>query len=80
MTLSQSANQTGQVNFILTQESLQSPKNEMDYLLLNMHYIVKLQAWVRGNKARRQTEIIKSKQIGSNKYFTFAEFKETATD
>ena len=43
----------------------------------NIHYIVKLQAWARGNRARKQFVFLKSKQIGSAKYFTMAELMET---
>lgn len=44
-----------------------------------MNLIIKLQAWARGNKARKQVNFMKSKQIGSSKYFTMVEFKETVS-
>ena len=49
----------------------------MELLMKNIHYVIKLQAWARGNKARRQFVFLKSKQIGSAKYFTMAELMET---
>ena len=48
-----------------------------DLLANNIHLIIKLQAWARGNKCRKQVKFMKSKQIGSSKYFTMVEFKET---
>lgn len=48
-----------------------------DLLQSNIHLIIKLQAWARGNKSRKQVKFMKSKQIGSSKYFTMVEFKET---
>ena len=50
-----------------------------DVLAANIHLIIKIQAWARGNKARKHTKFLKSKQIGSSKYFTFNEFKETVS-
>jgi len=49
----------------------------LKFLQDNVHLIIKLQNWVRGNKARKQVAFMKSKQIGSSRYFTFVEFKET---
>ena len=49
----------------------------VQFLNDNIKYIVKLQAWARGNKARRKVAFMKSKQIGSSKYFTFKEYQET---
>lgn len=51
----------------------------MKFLNKNIKLIVKIQAWARGNRARKQTAFMKSKQIGSSRYFTFAEFKETVS-
>jgi len=48
-----------------------------DLLANNIHLVIKLQAWARGNKCRNNVKFMKSKQIGSDKYFTMAEFKET---
>jgi hypothetical protein len=53
------------------------PQYDIAFLQKNIRYIVKLQAWVRGNKARKELAFKKSKQIGSSKYFTYAEFNET---
>ena len=47
-----------------------------DFLSSNIHYIIKLQSWYRGNKGRRRILFLKSKQIGSKKYFTKTELKE----
>lgn len=48
----------------------------IDFLKKNIHYICKLQAWYRGNKARKRVDFMKSKKIGSKKYFTFEELSE----
>lgn len=50
------------------------------FILSNVNIITRLQAWARGNLARKQVEFLKSKQIGSARYFVFAEFKETPPD
>ena len=50
-----------------------------DLLSSNIHLVIKLQAWARGNKARKAVKFMRSKQIGSNKYFTMLEFKETVS-
>ena len=56
----------------------ETPDDKLIALLhQNMHFIVKLQAWARGNRARKQFVFLKSKQIGSAKYFTMAELQET---
>ena len=47
-----------------------------DFLSQNIHFIIKLQSWYRGNKARRKILFLKSKQIGSQKYFTKIEFQQ----
>ena len=44
-----------------------------------MHIVVKMQAWARRNKARRNYAYMRKKQIGSAKYFTLAELMETST-
>ena len=49
----------------------------MAALQANIWIIVRLQAWARGNRARKQIKFMKSKQIGSSRYFTFEEYKET---
>jgi len=49
----------------------------MAALQANLHIIIRLQAWARGNRARKQIKFMKSKQIGSSRYFTFEEYKET---
>lgn len=43
----------------------------------NMQYIVKIQAAYRGHLSRKLTSMMRSKQIGSSKYFTYEESKET---
>ena len=47
-----------------------------DFLAKNIHYIIKLQSWYRGNKARRRVQFLKSKQIGLKKYLNKAENSE----
>lgn len=47
------------------------------FLQSNIKYIIKLQAWARGHKARQKVSFMKSKQLGSSKYFTFLEYQET---
>jgi hypothetical protein len=54
-------------------------KEVQDILKANMHYIIKIQAWFRGTLTRKEIKHLKSKQIGSSKYFTFVEFKETVS-
>jgi hypothetical protein len=49
----------------------------ISFLQDHVKYIVKLQAWARGLKARKRVNFMKSKQIGSSKYFTFKEYQET---
>jgi hypothetical protein len=44
-----------------------------------MHIVVRMQAWARRNKARRNYAYMRKKQIGSAKYFTLAELMETST-
>jgi len=41
--------------------------------------IIKLQAWWRGYHARQLISLLRAKQIGSSKYFTVEEAKETVT-
>jgi len=43
----------------------------------NLKKIVKIQAAIRGFKARRLISMLRSKHIGSSKYFTYEESKET---
>ena len=45
----------------------------------NMRMIIKLQAFWRGHTARRLISLMKAKQLGSSKYFTQEEAKETIT-
>jgi len=49
----------------------------ISFLQENVKYIIKLQSWARGQKARKKVLFLKSKQIGSGKYFTFKEYQET---
>jgi len=44
-----------------------------------MDKIVKIQAWFRGNNARRMISLLRSKQMGSSKYFTQEEARETVS-
>ena len=44
-----------------------------DFLTQNIHYIIKLQSWYRGNKARRRILFLRSKQIGLKKYLNRVE-------
>ena len=44
-----------------------------------MKQIVKLQAFWRGNTARRLISLLRAKQMGSSKYFTQEEARETVT-
>ena len=56
--------------------------NNRDYnqLLQNkMRYIIKLQAFWRGHTARRLISLLRAKQLGSSKYFTQEEARETVT-
>jgi len=52
-------------------------KSNGDYVLqrhaFNIRIIVRLQAWVRGSRARRQAKFLKAKKAGANKYFTLDE-------
>jgi len=41
--------------------------------------ICKLQAFWRGHRARRLISLLKAKQLGSSKYFTQEEARETVT-
>lgn len=41
--------------------------------------IVKIQAVFRGSQARKYISLLRSKQIGSSKYFTYEESRETVT-
>ena len=45
----------------------------------NMRMIIKLQAFWRGYTARRLISLLRSKQLGSSKYFTQEEARETIT-
>lgn len=55
-------------------------KQDYNQLLTKkMKYIVKVQAWWRGHTARRLIGLLKSKQLGSSKYFTQEEARETIT-
>lgn len=44
-----------------------------------MKKIVQIQAVIRGFRARRLVSLLRSKHIGSSKYFTYEESKETVT-
>ena len=44
-----------------------------------MKYIVKLQAFWRGHTARKLIGMLRAKQLGSSKYFTQEEARETVT-
>lgn len=44
-----------------------------------MGIIIKIQAWWRGTIARRHIGMLRSKQLGSSKYFTQEEARETVT-
>ena len=48
-------------------------------LTQNIHLIIKLQAWIRGCRARRMLGMLRAKQLGSSKYFTQEEARETVT-
>lgn len=61
----------------MIQEQDDADDNILTYLQKNIRYIIKLQCWVRGNRGRKQVAFMKSKQIGSAKYFTFLERQET---
>ncbi|CDW71402.1 UNKNOWN [Stylonychia lemnae] len=50
-----------------------------EYLKKNIRKIIKIQAAYRGFKARRLTSMLRSKHIGSSKYFTYEESKETVS-
>mmetsp|Transcript_78925 Transcript_78925/g.109355 ORF Transcript_78925/g.109355 Transcript_78925/m.109355 type:complete len:84 (+) Transcript_78925:191-442(+) len=45
----------------------------------NLPMIIKLQSWWRGYHARKLISLLRSKQLGSSKYFTVEEAKETVT-
>ena len=45
----------------------------------NVDKIIKIQARYRGYNARKYIGMLKSQQIGSSKYFTYEESKETVT-
>ena len=47
------------------------------HLQKNVKYIVKLQAFWKGHTARRLIGLLKAKQLGSSKYFTQDEARET---
>ena len=58
------------------------PASDPDYnklLMRNMHHIIKLQAYWRGHSARRLIGMLRAKQLGSSKYFTQEEARETVT-
>jgi len=44
-----------------------------------MNSIVKIQAWFRGHNARKIIGLLRSKQLGSSKYFTQEEARETVS-
>ena len=54
-----------------------SSENVNNLLLTKMKYIVKVQAWWRGYQARRLIGLLRAKQLGSSKYFTQEEARET---
>ena len=59
---------------------LGGPSKDYNKLLQqNYRMIVKLQAFWRGYTARRLISLLKAKQLGSSKYFTQEEAKETIT-
>jgi hypothetical protein len=63
-----------------SREQLFQKNKEYDlYLKRNIKYIIKIQAWWRGNTGRRLISMLKAKQLGSSKYFTQEEARETVT-
>lgn len=50
-----------------------------DYLKKNIKRIIKIQAAFRGHQARKYISMLRSKHIGSSKYFTYEESRETVT-
>ena len=55
------------------------PANDEERFKTNMHKIIKIQSVFRGIQARRYISMLRSKQIGSSKYFTYEESRETVT-
>mmetsp|Transcript_18652 Transcript_18652/g.31901 ORF Transcript_18652/g.31901 Transcript_18652/m.31901 type:complete len:124 (+) Transcript_18652:413-784(+) len=49
----------------------------MSFLHQNIGIVIGLQAWVRGNRDRKKVEMLRGKQMGSKKYFTKQEYRET---
>jgi hypothetical protein len=53
-------------------------KSALDqYLKKHAKHIIKIQAAFRGYQARKYISMLRSKNIGSSKYFTYEEAKET---
>ena len=50
---------------------------DQQYLKRHVKEIIKLQAAFRGYQARKYIQMLKSKNVGSSKYFTYEESKET---
>jgi IQ calmodulin-binding motif len=48
-----------------------------NYLKKHMNKIVKIQSIYRGYMARKYLSLLRSKNVGSSKYFTYEESKET---
>ena len=54
-------------------------KDYTKYLQQNVHMIIRLQSTWKGYRARRMISLLKAKQLGSSKYFTQEEARETVT-
>ena len=52
-------------------------KDLNNLLASKMKFIIKLQAFWRGHRARRVLSLLRAKQLGSSKYFTQEEARET---
>ena len=50
---------------------------DQQYLKRHVKEIIKLQAAFRGYQARKYIQMLKSKNVGSSKYFTYEESTET---
>ena len=57
--------------------NFEADRNLNKLLHSKMKYIVKLQAFWRGHTARRLISLLRAKQLGSSKYFTQEEARET---
>ena len=84
---SQSTNKLGITTDVVGAQGLgggdhQTGPGSRDYnrlLQSKMRQIVKLQAFWRGHTARRLISMLRAKQLGSSKYFTQEEARETVT-